>query len=119
MYHLNRCFHDSDSHCYLLTVKHGCTTQLTDNKQYVCVVRCDIYTAMHNHSQLIHAKLTNDYCGTIEQSVAYVPKAVICLTCITGGMAQAFYGGVPEHIAGQALSYLDDELILITVGFFR
>ena len=39
------------------------------------------------------------------------------LTCITGGMAQAFYGGVPEHIAGQALLYLDDELRHVTVKF--
>ncbi|WP_434684095.1 ADP-ribosylglycohydrolase family protein [Pseudanabaena minima] len=28
------------------------------------------------------------------------------LTCITGGIAEAFYGGVPQHIAEKALSYL-------------
>jgi ADP-ribosylglycohydrolase len=28
------------------------------------------------------------------------------LTCITGGIAEAFYGGVPEDIAEKALSYL-------------
>jgi ADP-ribosylglycohydrolase len=28
------------------------------------------------------------------------------LTCITGGIAEAFYGGVPQDIADQALSYL-------------
>jgi ADP-ribosylglycohydrolase len=28
------------------------------------------------------------------------------LTCITGGIAEAFYGGVPKDIADKALSYL-------------
>jgi ADP-ribosylglycohydrolase len=28
------------------------------------------------------------------------------LTCITGGIAEAFYGGVPQDIAAKALSYL-------------
>ncbi|MFN9857391.1 MAG: ADP-ribosylglycohydrolase family protein, partial [Pseudanabaena sp.] len=28
------------------------------------------------------------------------------LTCITGGIAEAFYGGVPQDIAEKALSYL-------------
>ncbi|NER83623.1 MAG: ADP-ribosylglycohydrolase family protein [Leptolyngbya sp. SIO1D8] len=32
------------------------------------------------------------------------------LTCITGGIAQAFYGGVPEDIAEAVLTYLDDPL---------
>lgn len=39
------------------------------------------------------------------------------LTCITGGMAQAFYGGVPDAIATQVLGYLDDDLKKITVRF--
>jgi ADP-ribosylglycohydrolase len=32
------------------------------------------------------------------------------LTCITGGIAEAFYGGVPKNIAKKALSYLDDDI---------
>lgn len=39
------------------------------------------------------------------------------LTCITGGVAQAFYGGVPDAIATQVLGYLDDDLKEITVRF--
>ncbi|MFM7601475.1 MAG: ADP-ribosylglycohydrolase family protein [Pseudanabaena sp.] len=32
------------------------------------------------------------------------------LTCITGGIAEAFYGGVPKDIADKALSYLPKEM---------
>jgi ADP-ribosylglycohydrolase len=32
------------------------------------------------------------------------------LACITGGIAEAFYGGVPKDIAAKALSYLDPDL---------
>jgi len=39
------------------------------------------------------------------------------LACITGGMAQAFYGGVPKHITGQVMSYLDDDLKRVTEIF--
>ena len=39
------------------------------------------------------------------------------LACITGGIAQAFYGGVPEFIATQSLSYLDADLRAITEQF--
>jgi ADP-ribosylglycohydrolase len=39
------------------------------------------------------------------------------LACITGGIAQAFYGGVPEFIATQSLSYLDADLRAITNQF--
>jgi ADP-ribosylglycohydrolase len=40
------------------------------------------------------------------------------LTCITGGIAEAFYGGVPQDIADKALSYLPP-LIREVVGEFR
>jgi ADP-ribosylglycohydrolase len=39
------------------------------------------------------------------------------LTCITGGIAEAFYGGVPEAIATQTLAKLDDRLHEITSAF--
>ena len=32
------------------------------------------------------------------------------LACITGGIAEAFYGGVPKDIAEKALSYLDPDM---------
>ncbi len=32
------------------------------------------------------------------------------LTCITGGIAQAFYSGVPEHIQGRVYEILDERL---------
>ncbi|BBC22861.1 ADP-ribosylglycohydrolase family protein [Pseudanabaena sp. ABRG5-3] len=39
------------------------------------------------------------------------------LACITGGIAEAFYGGVPQHIAKKALSYLPKELREIVKEF--
>lgn len=39
------------------------------------------------------------------------------LACITGGIAQAFYGGVPENIAEQVYTILDLELGKITHDF--
>lgn len=39
------------------------------------------------------------------------------LSCITGGIAQAFYGGVPQAIAELALSHLNEHLHLVTETF--
>lgn len=39
------------------------------------------------------------------------------LACITGSIAEAYYGGVPEPIAVQALSFLDEHLRGITNEF--
>lgn len=41
------------------------------------------------------------------------------LACITGGMAGAFYGGVPKPIAEQARSYLDPPLLAVVDEFAR
>jgi ADP-ribosylglycohydrolase len=41
------------------------------------------------------------------------------LTCITGGIAQAFYGGVPTDIAEKTLSILDDDLRAVTLKFIE
>ena len=41
------------------------------------------------------------------------------LTCITGGIAQAFYGGVPSAIAEASLSILDEHLRAVTVNFMK
>lgn len=37
--------------------------------------------------------------------------------CITGGIAQAFYGGVPRDITDRVLELLDDRLRAVTVEF--
>lgn len=39
------------------------------------------------------------------------------LACMAGGIAQAHYGGVPEPIAEQALSFLDDRLTAVVLEF--
>ena len=39
------------------------------------------------------------------------------LAGITGGIAQAFYGGVPEPIAARTLDFLDERLRRVTVEF--
>jgi ADP-ribosylglycohydrolase len=39
------------------------------------------------------------------------------LTCITGGIAEAFYGGVPEEIARETLARLDERLRTIVERF--
>jgi ADP-ribosylglycohydrolase len=39
------------------------------------------------------------------------------IACITGGIAEAHYGGVPEEIAEKALSVLDGRLRDIVLGF--
>ncbi|CAG1020836.1 hypothetical protein DOJK_00606 [Patescibacteria group bacterium] len=41
------------------------------------------------------------------------------LTCITGGIAQAFYGGVPSKIAEKSLAILDEPLRAITTKFMQ
>ena len=40
------------------------------------------------------------------------------LTCITGGIAEAFYGGVPKGIADKALSYLNDNMRNVVEDFY-
>jgi ADP-ribosylglycohydrolase len=39
------------------------------------------------------------------------------LACITGGIAEAYYGGVPSNLAAKALSLLPDELIGVIAQF--
>jgi len=41
------------------------------------------------------------------------------LACITGGIAEAFYGGVPAEIAERALNYLPPDLRAITERFVK
>ena len=39
------------------------------------------------------------------------------MACIAGAIAEAFYGGVPDHIAGPVLARLDDRLRGVVVEF--
>jgi len=39
------------------------------------------------------------------------------LACITGSIAQAFYGGLPDWIAERVFNYLDDALTSVVVEF--
>jgi len=41
------------------------------------------------------------------------------LACITGGIAEAFYGGVPTPIADTVMGKLDDRLTPIVEAFTR
>ncbi|HXI03697.1 MAG TPA: ADP-ribosylglycohydrolase family protein [Candidatus Saccharimonadales bacterium] len=41
------------------------------------------------------------------------------LACLTGGIAGAFYGGVPENIAELAMARLDDSLRDVVLRFAR
>ena len=41
------------------------------------------------------------------------------VACITGGIAQAFYGGVPGHIADEVLARLDDSLRSVVTSFMN
>lgn len=41
------------------------------------------------------------------------------LACITGGIAHAFYGSLPEHITGMVYRILDDELGRVTREFMK
>ncbi|MHA1369550.1 MAG: ADP-ribosylglycohydrolase family protein [Promethearchaeota archaeon] len=41
------------------------------------------------------------------------------VACITGGIAQAFYGGVPKEISTKILQMLDSKLLDVTLEFCR
>ena len=41
------------------------------------------------------------------------------MACIAGGIAEAFYGGVPEHIRTPVLEKLDDRLEGIVTEFYE
>jgi ADP-ribosylglycohydrolase len=41
------------------------------------------------------------------------------LACITGGIAQAFYGGVPDSITQKVLEILDEDLRKVTLVFME
>lgn len=40
------------------------------------------------------------------------------IACIAGGIAEAFYGGVPEDIKAKVLKFLDDDLMSVVNKFY-
>jgi len=61
---------------------------------------------------------SEDYEDAVRKAVSLGGDADT-LACITGGIAEAFYGGVPEAIARRALDMLDPALRTVTEEFRR
>jgi ADP-ribosylglycohydrolase len=59
---------------------------------------------------------STDYEDAVRQSVSLGGDADT-LACITGGIAEAFYGEVPRHISTRALALLDDKLLDVLTRF--
>ena len=59
---------------------------------------------------------SNDYEHAVRLAVSLGGDADT-LACIAGGIAQAYYGGVPESIREQALARLDDRLRAVVTEF--
>jgi ADP-ribosylglycohydrolase len=61
---------------------------------------------------------SNDYEDAVRKAISLGGDADT-LACITGGIAEAFYRGVPPVIATKALALLDDRLRRVTLEFCR
>ena len=59
---------------------------------------------------------SNDYEDAVRKAISLGGDADT-LACISGGIAEAFYGKVPEPIARRVLDLLDDRLRTITLEF--
>jgi ADP-ribosylglycohydrolase len=59
---------------------------------------------------------SNDFEDAIRKAVSLGGDSDT-LACITGGMAHAFYGGVPAHINATVLALLDSHLAAVTREF--
>jgi ADP-ribosylglycohydrolase len=59
---------------------------------------------------------SQDYEDAIRKAISLGGDADT-LACITGGIAEAFYGGVPAAIAERALGLLDEHLRKVTLAF--
>jgi ADP-ribosylglycohydrolase len=60
---------------------------------------------------------SDDYEDAIRNAISLGGDADT-LACITGGIAEAFYGGVPPLIARLAMMHLDDRLKQVTTEFY-
>jgi ADP-ribosylglycohydrolase len=59
---------------------------------------------------------STDYEDAIRKAISLGGDADT-LACITGGIAEAFYGGIPVWIANRALDLLDERLRVVTLEF--
>lgn len=59
---------------------------------------------------------SNDYEDAIRKAIS-IGGDSDTIACITGGIAQAFYGGVPDHIEEKVFSILDERLTQVTSAF--
>ena len=59
---------------------------------------------------------SSDYEDAIRNAISLGGDADT-LACITGGIAEAFYGGVPEDLAARAMSLLDARLLTVVERF--
>lgn len=61
---------------------------------------------------------SNDFEDAVRKAVS-IGGDSDTIACITGGIAEAFYGGVPDHITDETLSRLDDGLRSVVTEFTR
>jgi ADP-ribosylglycohydrolase len=72
-----------------------------------------------------YSSLVTRYCSSSEDFEDAIRNAISLggdsdtLACITGGIAGAFYGGVPEFITQKVMAILDDDLREITIRFME
>lgn len=59
---------------------------------------------------------SNDFEDAIRKAVSLGGDSDT-LACITGGIAQAFYGGIPKYVEEKVYQILDDDLLKITKEF--
>ena len=61
---------------------------------------------------------SNDFEDSIRKAVSLGGDSDT-VACITGGIAEAFYGGVPGHIADEVMGRLDDGLRSVITSFMN
>jgi ADP-ribosylglycohydrolase len=61
---------------------------------------------------------SRDYEGAVRNAISLGGDADT-MACIAGAIAEAFYGGVPPHIAGPVLDALDDRLRGVVLAFYE
>ena len=60
-----------------------------------------------SHTSWLHYKESADFESAIRLAVSLGGDSDT-IACIAGGIAQAYYGGVPEDISSQVMPLLDD-----------
>lgn len=61
---------------------------------------------------------SNAYADAVRNAISLGGDADT-MACIAGGIAEAFYGGVPELIRGEAMARLDDRLQGVVGAFYE